>query len=186
VLGVSDVRRAIAYLKALEPAVGEAAVVLPPETQPVIHPFSDDLAVSYVLDEGEGLRFVNHGEMASGGVDAEELHRIGVGNLVGVANARGMKVQPYGKIFAILLDGNFEASLIAVDALWDQGLRQLVAGDYAAVVPARDLLAFCDGNDAKGIEELRQMLGRAAGKVDHPLSQRLYFRRGGRWASEMS
>jgi uncharacterized protein YtpQ (UPF0354 family) len=123
--------------------------------------------------------------MEKAGVGVDELHRIGLANLAAVANQIGIQVQPYGNIFAVLMGGNFEASLILLDVLWDQAFRQMVSGDYAAAFPARDILSFCDRNSELGIEELRQLLQRADGKMDHPLSQRLYFRSEGKWAPEV-
>jgi len=38
----------------------------------------------------------------------------------------GVRVQEYGSVFAVFMDGNFEASLILVDWLWSQALAHLV------------------------------------------------------------
>jgi len=47
-------------------------------------------------------------------------------------------------VFAFFMRGDFEASVILLDDLWDGESRQFVTGEYAAAIPARDMLAFCD------------------------------------------
>jgi uncharacterized protein YtpQ (UPF0354 family) len=106
---------------------------------------------------------------------------IGLKNLALLANSRGVRVQPYGNIFAVLMGGDFEASLILLDAFWDKQLRQFVKGDYAVAVPARDMLAFCDASSEAGLDELRQVIQRVFPGGDHLLSDRIYVRRQLRW-----
>jgi hypothetical protein len=46
-------------------------------------------------------------------------------------------------------------------------------------MPARDILSFCDSSSPEGIDGLEQIIARAAGKVDHPISPKIYVRRDG-------
>ena len=75
----------------------------------------------------------------------------------------------------IFLGGNFEASLLLIDDLWDRQLAHLAPNDFVAAVPTRDVLAVCDANSEAGIDELRQIVLRAEGG-DHPLATTLYRR----------
>jgi uncharacterized protein YtpQ (UPF0354 family) len=76
--------------------------------------------------------------------------------------------------------GDFEASLILLDQLWDEHFRQFVSGDYAIAIPARDVLAFCDDDSEEGIGELEQLFARIAPMDDHLISDKLYVRREGK------
>jgi uncharacterized protein YtpQ (UPF0354 family) len=81
---------------------------------------------------------------------------------------------------AVFLDGNFEASLILLDELWNQRLSQLISGQFAVVLPARDVLAFCDPSSSEGLAELKRIVSRVAGG-DHLLSSSLYRRQQSEW-----
>jgi uncharacterized protein YtpQ (UPF0354 family) len=175
--------KAIAYLKAAEPiTVPDNSIVLSREDSPVIKELGDGLLVCYVVDTGNSFEYVQFRHLDKDGISPDELHRIGLLNLAILANGR-LRVAPQGNIFAVLLDGNFEASAILVNAYWDDGFRQFVTGDYAVTIAARDILAFCDASSEQGIKELQDVVERlkSAG-VDHPISDSLYIRREGRWA----
>ena len=94
----------------------------------------------------------------------------------------GSAPHPKGQMFAVLMGGNFEASLILLDCLWDDSFRQFAAGQYAIAIPARDILAFCDSSSVEGLRELQRVSQAAhSSPIDHPLSDRLYLRMGSRW-----
>lgn len=173
--------RAIAYLKAQAADDNGPAIVLSQDDSPVLRPFSDPLLVSYVVDAGESYELVQYRHLAEEGIDEAALHRIGLENLAQLANDRSTRVQPYGNIFAVMMGGDFEASLILLDALWDEHFRQFVGGDYAVAVPARDVLAFCDASSMAGLDELRHVIHRVFPAGDHLLSDRLHVRRQGTW-----
>lgn len=86
-----------------------------------------------------------------------------------------VKVRPYGDLFAVLFDGNFEASLILIDALWDEHLAHLAPDGFVAAIPNRDILVFCDAKSETGVERLRSIVSRAKG-LDHPITSTLYLR----------
>jgi hypothetical protein len=176
--------RAVAYLKALlPPGDGSPTTTLSPEKiSPVFRPFAPGLIFGYLVDLGEYYEYVQQRHLEQDGIDEARLHQIGLANLGGLVNTRQTRVQPYGNIFAVLMGGDFEASLLALDMLWEVPFRQFVRGDYAAAVPARDLLAFCDASSEAGLDELRALIARSSGKVDHALSDRLYVRRDGAWS----
>ena len=90
-------------------------------------------------------------------------------------------MQPYQGVFAFLMHGDFEASVILLDDLWDGEFRQFVKGEYAAAIPARDMLAFCDSTSADGIAELQRIIQRVQPTGGHLLTKMIYVRRGGRW-----
>jgi hypothetical protein len=78
-------------------------------------------------------------------------------------------------VFAVLFGGNFEASLVLIDPLWDEHLAHLAPNGYVIAIPNRDILAFCDARCLAGIETLRGMIEIAQGG-DHPITTTLYRR----------
>jgi uncharacterized protein YtpQ (UPF0354 family) len=171
--------KAIAYLKRVYYDSSTPGATLPAEATPIFKPYSSDFWISYVVDAGNAFEYVQESHLKKDGIERDELHRIGLANLREWAISHQLRVQPYGNIFAVLMGGNFEASLILLDKLWDGPFRQFVTGVYAVAMPARDILSFCDSSSPEGIDGLEQVIARATGKVDHPISDKIYVRQDG-------
>ncbi|WP_155740336.1 hypothetical protein [Burkholderia territorii] len=170
--------RAIAYLK---PTVQDStpAMSLSREDSPVLRPLTDDLMVSYVTDAVDHLAFVQHRHLEQEGVSVDQLHSMAVSNLQALAEEK-LAVREYGSIYVALMGGNFEASLLALDVMWNHWYAHLAPEGFVAVAPARDLLAFCDSSSAQGLVELRHVVERS-GDCDHRLCPHLYRRTGTDW-----
>jgi uncharacterized protein YtpQ (UPF0354 family) len=166
--------RAIAYLKVKEFGSSENEVSLSHGDSPIITSLNNSLCVTYVVDEGGHLKYLQYRDCDKSGLSEVEVHKIGVENLAGLARER-IQITPYGNIYAVMLDGNFEASLILVDSLWEKGLAHLAPNGFVAAIPARDILAFCDADSAEGIAELLQLIERIQ-NGDHMLSREIYRR----------
>ena len=80
----------------------------------------------------------------------------------------------------LLLDGQFESSLILLDDLWDSSLAKYTPKSPIVALPSRDVLAFCDAQSLLGIVELKQLVERSA-ENDHQLTTILYYRQDGQW-----
>jgi uncharacterized protein YtpQ (UPF0354 family) len=173
--------RAIAYLKAANPKEAGQVIELPPEATPVVRRYSEDLCICYVVDSGKHFEYVQHCHLRQDGIDEDELHRIGLINLRALVAQRGARVQPYQGAFAFLMRGDFEASVILLDDLWNGEFRQFVTGEYAAAIPARDMLAFCDSASAEGVAELHRIIERVQPTGDHLLTKDIHVRRDGKW-----
>jgi hypothetical protein len=176
--------RAIAYLKArVDEDDASPIVQLGREDSPVLRALCDALLVSYVVDEGDRFTLINERELDAERRSPDELHAIGLRNLAGLVSVNGVDVRPHGSIFAVMAGGNFEASLVLVDDLWDHRFRKRVAGRYAVAIPARDVLAFGDADDPAVRAELRAVIDRVWPTADHKLSSRLFTRGAGAWTA---
>ncbi len=172
---------AIAYLKASVPDTAGTFIELPSEATPVVRRYSDELCICYVVDRGKRYEYVQQCHLQQDGIDRDELHRIGLKNLRALVAQRQARVQPYQGVFAFLMRGDFEASVILLDDLWDGEFRQFVTGEYAAAIPARDMLAFCDSSSGDGLAELNRIIARVQPTGDHLISQKIYVRRENGW-----
>ena len=168
---------AVAYLKPGLPDDGTPAINLLDESAPILRSYSSSLLVSYLVDQGNSYQYVQSRHLTESGMTEEDLHAIGIRNLASLARERDLRVVPYNGIFAVLMGGDFEASLLLVDHLWDHQFRAYVSGDCAAAIPARDILAFCDSGSLPGVHELEAVIARAASTADHPLSDMIHVRR---------
>ena len=118
-------QRAIAYLKVQAPASDVIELTLSPADSPILQPFAQDLLVAYLVDEGESFAYVQQRHLDQAGISPQALHLIGLRNLAALAEERA-DVRAHGELFAVLLDGHFEASLLLLDEFWSQWYAQLL------------------------------------------------------------
>ena len=167
--------RAVAYLMPRLPVGDEATVELPEPDSPVISDLKNGLLIGYVVDQEDRLQYIRRRHLIDTGMTEAKLRQNAISNLATRLGTEGTKIQPYGDCFAVFFGGNFEASLVLVDALWDKHLAHLAPNGFVIAIPSRDILAFCDAKSETGVEQLRQIIGRVAGG-DHPITQTLYRR----------
>jgi uncharacterized protein YtpQ (UPF0354 family) len=136
--------------------------------------------VAYLVDQEKGFQYVQYRHLAAAGITEAELERLGIANLSALLSQKGANVRPHQNVFAMFFDGNFEASLILLDDLWDEELAHFAPNGFIAAVPCRDILAFCDSENGSGILELRQLIQRLE-NGDHPISSVLYRRHASIW-----
>jgi uncharacterized protein YtpQ (UPF0354 family) len=172
--------RAMPYVKADAIAESGPAVALGHDDSPVLRHLGNGLLVTYVVDSGQSFEYVQNRHLSKAGVTGDDLHAAAVNNLLVFMGER-TRMQPHGNIFAMFLDGNFEASLLLADQLWDQSLISYAPNGFVIAVPARDVLAFADVKSVAGIAELRGVVSRLFPKGDHLISRELYLRESGRW-----
>jgi uncharacterized protein YtpQ (UPF0354 family) len=172
--------KAVAYLKIGESVAGGPSIDLDQANSPVVKSVGEELLATYVVDTGSQFSFVQHRHLEGAAITAEQLHGQSVYNLAVLAQSK-LKIQPYGNIYAVLMGGNFEASLILLPSLWSKSLIHLAPNGYVAAFPARDILAFADAANVAGIAELHQLCERIKGTNDHPLTQKLYSHTEGEW-----
>jgi uncharacterized protein YtpQ (UPF0354 family) len=141
---------------------------------PVITDLNNGLLAGYLVDQGDHFRYVQQRHLVDSGLTEAELHRHAVENLAILVDADAAKIHPCGEAF-LIFGGNFEASLILLDALWDEHLNHLAPNGFIIAIPNRDVLAFCDAESSSGVEELRQIITRVEGE-DHPITSTLYRR----------
>jgi hypothetical protein len=148
--------------------------------EPVLHEVDAGLVVAYVVDDGGRPAPVRHAQLRAAGLAVDELHANAVWLLAGLAEQRA-EVQRFGHIHMVLMGGGHEASLLLCDEFWDDWHAGLAPGGFVAAIPAADVLAFGEATSAAAIRELDDLCTRIAPAADHPLSDRLLRRIGGRW-----
>jgi uncharacterized protein YtpQ (UPF0354 family) len=172
--------RAIAYIKGATAGSGPHAS-LPFLESPVLKDLGNGLCVAYVVDDGKQLTYLQNRHLAEAKLDEAALHQIGVDNLAQIADEK-LSIRQHGPICGAFLDGNFEASLILLDDLWETSLAHLVRNSFVATLPARDILAFCDSQSSEGIAVLKQMASKVSASGDHLLTASLFQRKNSEWS----
>jgi len=176
----TGVLAALAYLKPEIPTGDPApAVSLSGDDAPVLRALLPGLLTAYLVDEGDSFAYVQGRDLRGAGISQEQLHSQAVANLAELADQQ-LTIRENGPVSALFLDGNFEASLLLLDDLWTDRLREY-ARDPIVAIPARDILAFCDVESTAGVSELRAVVKRVWPTGDHLLSENLYRRVDGIW-----
>jgi hypothetical protein len=80
------------------------------------------------------------------------LHQQGLSNLADIAEE--ITITENEGLLYFSGNGNFEASLLLVNHIWDDWLTDYCPNGYIAAIPARDILVVCDKNDSEGIIKL--------------------------------
>lgn len=170
--------QAFPYLK---PTVGdsETTIALPRDDSPVLKVLNEYLLVAYLADSCDHLTYITQRVLDEARVSVSELHSIAVSNLKSHAEQK-LVVQQYGPVYAAFMGGNFEASLLLVEPMWDDWLDHVVRDSFIVAAPARDVLAFCDASSSEGVAELRQVIFRVE-NGDHVLQPHLYRRVAKTW-----
>jgi|ERR1051326_1021471 hypothetical protein len=173
--------QARAYLKpSLGPDV-DIDIHLDHDSSPVLRDFNNGLLVAYAVDQGDHYSLVQNRHLVGTGVSDDDLHRIGISNLYDLASEK-LRTQSYRSVTAVLLDGNFEASVLLLDTVWENSLADQVRSDFLVAVPSRVVLVFGDTAFPTTVQDLHSVIERVyKPSGDHLISDRLYRRRNGNW-----
>jgi uncharacterized protein YtpQ (UPF0354 family) len=85
-----------------------------------------------------------------------------------------------GPCYMLTAGGNFEASLLLLNEIWDQQ-AQRVDGELVASVPSRDVVMFTGSHSQAGLTELRAVVHRIHSSGSYPISETLLVWRHGAW-----
>jgi hypothetical protein len=169
---------ALLNVRVTDPRVSPSA--LQAGDAPVFRVSSGAFGVCYLLDAGDHYTYVNRAQLEAAGMTADELHQIGVRNLAAKVKP-GLKLVQQEGFYGLAMGGQFEASLVLIDALWDGALKKYAPNGAVVSVAARDVCAFCDAQSAQGIAGLRGVAERITKGGDHTLTDKLFIRRDGKW-----
>lgn len=170
---------AIAYLKVqVKEAFNE--IELNSDEEPVMISIGNDLLISFLVDAGEEYRYIQGSHLVNEGMTKEDLKEIGIANLKRIAQER-LEIKGLNGIYAAFMNGDFEASIILLDDIWDIELKKYADNDFVVAIPARDILAICDSKNEKGIEYLKSVCERVSESGDHLLTNDLYIRKDKTW-----
>lgn len=149
------------------------------EQSPASLAFAADMIVMYAIDRPDHLEYLSNEVASATGFSAEGLHEAAVRNLP--SRLGQVQLHDCGEgVFGLSAGGTFEASLLLLDALWQQ-LAEHLPGEPLAAVPSRDLL-FVVGSARPNANELIASRARIElAEKRYAISQSVLVRRGGRW-----
>ena len=136
--------------------------------------------MAYLVDEGNRFSYVQEKDLCAAGIGANDLHDRAVENLRRASDGR-ITIRQFGPIWGLFFDGNFEASLVLLDDLWETDLSEYHEGEPVVAIPSRDVLCFCKRSSSAGIAEMRAAIDRLWPQGDHLITTKLFRRRGREW-----
>lgn len=168
--------------ESLTARITQPGIDMKPEDLPVMRATQGHFAVCYLIDEGSHYSFANHGQLKAAGLSLEELHRLAVGNLAALIGAKpGLALHSGAGHHGLTMGGQFEASLVLVDDLWDRTLAEHFPNGPLVAIPARDVLLFCDAKSREGLGHLRAAVARVTAGGNHLLAEKVFARVAGQW-----
>ncbi|MDG1470134.1 MAG: DUF1444 family protein [Ascidiaceihabitans sp.] len=140
-------------------------------------PFAADMRVYLVEDTPRTIKFITQDMLVSQKLSAQSLKQQAVKNLRELT--QDLEVRSQDDLHMLAYDSNFETSFLMDDEYWDDLETQ--SGPIVAVVAARDLVLFVNGNDAKAVTDLRDLVHPSVNLFSYPVSTALITRKDGRW-----
>jgi uncharacterized protein YtpQ (UPF0354 family) len=162
----------IASALAMNVGDGEKKVELVEES------LNEELSVLYAIDTPTNIKYLRPDEVEQLGLDARALRSLAVGNLR--QRLPRLEIQRGPELAMVVAGGDFEASLLLFDDLWEREAGK-IRGELVAAVPARDLLVFADSANANALDRLKDLAKTQCAKGSYPLTSALFVRRGGRF-----
>ena len=140
------------------------------ESEIVRRPFAAGLWVVYVLDLPDGMRIINHGDMAQLKLDEAGLDALAVANLEAALPALHFDRVKTGSDIRVIHEGDsYEASRLILHQRWAAIARQ-VKGDLLVAAPSRDFVYFTGSReDVAGL----RALARGSDEQGHALTSTL-------------
>ncbi len=136
------------------------------------------LVVLYVLDSQRSMRFLTQGDLADLDVPSDRLHGIAVENLE--RHLTGLELSGGDGLYGITGADSYEASLILLDSVWTEGPLE-VRGDFVVFLPTRNFFLVTGSEDPENLARGQDIADDAFAKEGHPLTNRPFVRRDGRW-----
>ena len=140
-----------------------------------------DLNVVYAFDRPNVTSYASAAQLERLAVPLDRIHEIAINNLRSRL-PREIPTRGDGKSFLLMVGGNYEASLVLVDEVWER-LAASVLGDAIVCVLARDLCLVTGSRTPGGIESLRRAKDRmfAGGPPSYFISTTLIRRHDSQW-----
>lgn len=138
--------------------------------------YNSELTVFYAEDSPRNIRYLTEDAIEQLGIDRDQLLSHAIGNLMRLID--GYQVMGGEGIYLITAGGDYEASLLLVDEVWDRESMP-VDGDFVVSIPARDLLIVTGSRNHEAIERLRLAAAESSGTLSYTLTPVLFIRKGG-------
>jgi uncharacterized protein YtpQ (UPF0354 family) len=149
------------------------------DDSPVEQPFVGDLILFYGFDQPSYFTMVAQRDLTRLALDKQRLHAVAVTNLRRtIPQPELHQISP--GVFMLTCGGNFEATTLLLDEVWQQ-VTAKVSGDLVVAVPARDIVIFTGGDNRDGLAFMRSKVSHILEVGDHTLTRHFLVRSESGW-----
>lgn len=140
-------------------------------------PWVAGLCVSFVLDEKDSYRFINHEMLNVWQIDADELHELALYNLRRYVNDHPLEVTVVGERhdprMLMPLRPDAYNCVRLLDSGFHSRLREMFGPELLVGVPNRDFFVAVSLNHPSLIQEVQDRVQQDYTKMHYPLTRRL-------------
>jgi uncharacterized protein YtpQ (UPF0354 family) len=137
-----------------------------------------DLWIVYAEDLPDRTSSLKKDRLQNAGIADDELLNLAKDNLRRILPPA--QRQGDGPWYMVTAGGDYTASLLLFDGLWDD-LADSVEGDLVAVAPSRDVLLYTGSESKEGLAAIRQRATEILATGNYLISETLIVRVSGRW-----
>jgi hypothetical protein len=141
--------------------------------------FVGDLWIVYAVDTPDAMKTLPIKDMKEMGLDPLQIKQLASENLRRIVPP--IKRHGDGPVYMLAAGGDYEASLLLFDDVWEQ-MKELVTGDIVAAVPSRDVLLFTDSASKEGLEQMRASITEVLNSAGYLVSGTMLRRTGEKWS----
>ena len=135
------------------------------------------LYICYALDGVTSISYLSNEKYAEFDIGDDSLRQFAADNLLRILpDITGYKGDG---CYLITGGGDYDASLLLIDDIWDNP-KISVKGDFVAAVPARSWLAVTGSEDSLGLKRIREFV-KEYEDFPYPITDRLFIRKNHTW-----
>jgi uncharacterized protein YtpQ (UPF0354 family) len=140
--------------------------------------YNDELVVLYAADLPNNVRGIKESDLTSLGITKESLREIAINNLAKLL--ANIQVKGGNGLFMVIVNGNYESSIILLDDVIHQKNFQ-VNGDLVVAIPNRDILLITGSDDTQNVARVAAITNKMFTENNYPISPYLFKRMDGKW-----
>ncbi len=142
--------------------------------------YNGALTILYAEDSERGIGYLTAAELKATGLARKDLRALAVRNLRGLLPP--VDLQGSDGLYMITAGGDYEASLILFEELWNgPSIAPKVKGEIVVALPARDVVLVTGSEDEAGLRKVREVAARVLREGSYTLTEQLFVWRGGRF-----
>ena len=138
---------------------------------------NDELYLFFVSNLPNSLKYIYKSEFENLDISMIDLKNIALNNLENIEESP--QRQGEKGFYGLLLDGNFEASLILLD-IWNKENFE-VKGEIIVAIPARDVLLITGSEDQENLIKIKETTADIFNNGDHIISEKLFIYQNGKF-----
>ncbi len=148
-----------------------AEIIFNKGSAPIYQEWLENLRIFYAIDQGNQVSLLFDHEIPDG-YSINDIHRIAVENLARDVEY-GLGRLNFDGGFGLMAGGDYEASSITLNNLWDSIADEL-QDDLLVGIPTKDLVMFCRYSDSDAISNLKETINEAFDTGENKLTKSIF------------